>query len=62
MRELDMATDSQQTRVHCRVGGGHVDAERLGGTVQQQRVAEWFCGAARTSSCVWEGSGRRRRT
>src|SRR5512133_3312955 len=44
MRELDAPTYSEQTRVHCRVGGSHVDTERLGGTVEQQRVAERLCG------------------
>ena len=44
VRELDAPTYSEQTRVHCRVGRSHVDAERLGGTVEQQRVAERLCG------------------
>ena len=37
--ELDAPTQLQQTRVHCSVSRSHVDAERLGGTVQQQRIA-----------------------
>ena len=44
VRELDAPTDSEQTRVHRRVGRSHVDAERLGGTVEQQRVAQRLCG------------------
>ena len=44
MRELDAPTYFEQTRVHRRVGRSHVDAERLGGTVEQQRVAERLCG------------------
>jgi hypothetical protein len=39
MRELDAPTYSEQTRVRCRIRRSHVDAERLGGTVEQQRVA-----------------------
>jgi hypothetical protein len=39
MRELDAPTYSEQTRVRCRIRPSHVDAERLGGTVEQQRVA-----------------------
>jgi hypothetical protein len=39
MRELDAPTYSEQTRVHCRVGRSRVDPERLGGMVEQQRVA-----------------------
>jgi hypothetical protein len=42
--ELHAPTQLQQTRVHCSVGRGHVDAERFGGTVQQQRIAQWFRG------------------
>ena len=35
VRELDAPTHFEQTRVHRRVGCSHVDAERLGGTVEQ---------------------------
>jgi hypothetical protein len=44
MRKLDTPTYYEQTRVHCRVGRSHVDAERLGGTVEQHRVAQRLCG------------------
>ena len=40
MRELDPPTYSEQTRVHSRVGRTHVNPERLGGTVEQQRVTQ----------------------
>ena len=44
MRELDAPTYLEQTRVHGRVDRSHVDVERLGGTVEQQRVTERLCG------------------
>ena len=44
MRELDAPTDREQPGVHRRVGRSHVDAEGLGGTVEQHGVAEWLCG------------------
>jgi hypothetical protein len=44
VRELNAPTDFEQTRVYRRVGGSHVDAERLGGTVEQYRIAERLCG------------------
>ena len=34
----------QQPRIDGRVGSGHVDLEHLGGTKEQRRVAERFCG------------------
>jgi hypothetical protein len=39
MRELDAPTYAEQACVQYRVGRSHVDAERLGSTVEQQGVA-----------------------
>jgi hypothetical protein len=40
VRELDAPSNVQQTGVHCRIGGGHVDTEPLRGTLEQHRIAE----------------------
>ena len=40
VRELDSRTDREQPGINRRVGGGRLQAERLGGTMEQHRVAE----------------------
>ena len=44
MRELDTRPDLDQPGFHRRVGGGHVETERLGGTAEEHSVAEGLGG------------------
>ena len=46
MRELDAPTDLEQPGVHRRGRGSHVEAEGLGGTMEQDAVAEGLCGSS----------------
>ena len=62
VRELDAPADLEQPGVHRRVGRGHVDAERLGGTVEQRRVAERLRGGGEDEQLRLGGEQRRRRT
>ena len=44
VRELDASPQLEQAGIHCRVGCGHVEPEGLGGTIEEQWVAEGLCG------------------
>ena len=57
VRELDARTDGEQAGVHRRADDGHVDPERLGGTVEQHRVAEGLRGRGEDEqSCARRGA------
>jgi hypothetical protein len=44
MRELDAIADLEQPVIHGRLDRRHVEAKAFCRTVQQQRVAQRFCG------------------
>ena len=44
MRELDPRTDGQQAGIQCRPGRPHVEAERPGGAVEQDGIAQGLSG------------------
>ena len=61
VRELDAPADLEQPGVHRRAGRSHVEAEGLGGTVQQHRVAERLRGRGEDEQLGVGGQLARRR-
>ena len=42
VREIGLPSDGQQSGVRHGLGGGHVDVEAFGGTVEQEGIADRF--------------------